>query len=1026
MSQYDGSLKFDTKLELGEFEKGVTKMQHAAKAALVAIGAAVASAAIAVASFGSEMETSMTKVSTLMDGSASAVSASVGEIQASLLNTSAATGQSAAQLAEAAYQALSAGVAVEKASGFVDKAAKLAIGGFTSTERSVDVLSSVVNAYGDAVMDADKAGKILMQTQNKGKTTIDELSHSLAQVTPTAAAMNVTFEQVGASLATMTAQGVPTSQATTQLNQLFAELGKNGTQASDALAAAARDTEFAGKSFSALMAQGVPLSDLLLLLSDHAQKNGSALLDMFGSIEAGKAALSLVNEAGKTYTQNLTAMSTQADVVGSAYEKMMDTVAAKKDIFLESAKNLAIAAYRYIEQPLKDVTDAGIKSLQKLIKYVQQNGDKIINTLKKLATAAASVAAAFVAFQAITKTAALITALSKAFGTARLSLQLYTMTSATATVAQGVLNGAFTATEVLVGVLTGKVGLCTAAVGLFNAAWAANPIGIVATGIAVLVAGIVALTMAMSDNQSAAKEELAIAQERHAALQQQAADYEQLKAARFESAQADLSSIDYTNQLSQELLTLADSSGMVQEADRARARFLLGELNAALGTEYTMTDGIIGQYDTLRSSVEQLIASKRAEILLSAQEDAYREAITQRAAAQREAADAKIAMDQAQAAADEIAAQHIEELTELEKIRALGADATMEQHRTAGAMQMQSWYQELQTRRETLDEQAAAYQTAQGVVQQYYADIASYEQAAGLIASGETHNAIALMEQKSAAYLGSSAAIAQSAVEQQQILGQQYANQLVQLSDYLAAYNAGMDGYTLEGVAALQEAAVQCGAEAERAGAAIVDGQITGLNGKKIPLQDTIRSLADGAVSIARSKAPEFVPTGRQMAAGVENGIRIGKSGAVNAAVELVRAAIDAANAEADINSPSGETTESGEYLGDGYVVGMKKKVPYVKKEGVRLAQAAIPDTFSAFTTSFSERMRAASIQMQVQALPQTMRAPRPVYDGGDSDAGMPSVYAPHFTLPQALDESELSRKAAEEFQIYNEGWKIL
>lgn len=1013
MPSFDGSLNFDTKLESGEFEKGVERMQRAAKTALAVIASGVAAATIAITTFGSQMETGMAKVSTLISGSASACSLALEDINESLMETSSATGQAAAGLAEAAYQALSAGVNAADAGKFVDKAAKLAIGGFTTTESAVDVLSSVINAYGSDIMDADAASRILMQTQNKGKTTIDQLASSLAQVTPTAAAMSVAFDQVGAALATMTAQGTPTSQATTQLNQLFAELGKSGTAAANNLAAAAENTKYAGQSFADMMEEGVPLSDVLMMMSEHAEANGVALLDMFGSIEAGKAALSLVNASGKTFTDNLAAMGTQADVVGDAYTKMMDNFGAKKDVFVTSAKNLAIAAYKYIEEPLKDAADTGIKVLQKLIKYVQQNGNKIIDTLKKVATAAVSVTAAFVAFKAITKTAALITALAKAFGTARLSLQLYTMTSATATVAQGVLNGAFTVTEVLVGVLTGKVGLCTAAVGLFNAAWAANPIGIVAAGIAILVAGIVALTIAMSDNQSAAKEELAVAQERHAALQQQAADYEQLKTARFESAQADLAGIEHTRELANELMSLAGSSGEVRDADQARAQFILGELNSALGTEYSMTDGIINQYDTLRSSVEQLIASKHAEILLSAQEDAYREAITQRAAAQREAADAKIAMDQAQAAADEIAAQHMEELTELENLRALAGDKTLAQYMDMDAILKESWYQELQTRRETLDEQTAVYQTAQGVVQQYYADIASYEQAAGLIASGETQNAIDLMEQKNAAYLSSNDVIAQSSAEQQQMLGQQYANQLIQLDEYLQAYNAGMDGYTLEGVAALQEAAIQCGIEAENVGASIVDGQITGLNGKKIDLNNTTRSLADGAVTIAKSKAPEFVPAGRQMAAGVENGIRSGKNGVINAAVELVAAALAAVRETADIHSPSRITTEDGELTGDGLVIGLRNRIADAKQAGRDLMRSALSGIDA---IDFSGRMRAATQHSQsvigarfaVAAEYAAARSPQLAPATGAITQNFTQTINTH----DSLSESELTREA--------------
>lgn len=147
--------------------------------------------------------------------------------------------------------------------------------------------------------------KVLIQTQNNGITTVDELGRCLSNVTPTAAAMGVSFEQVGAALATMTAQGTPAAQATTQLNSLLAELGKSGTTASNALAEATKGTEYAGMSFQQMQAAGVPLNEILDMMRNYAEANGKSLLDMFGSIEAGKAALAMTGENAQTFTNNL-------------------------------------------------------------------------------------------------------------------------------------------------------------------------------------------------------------------------------------------------------------------------------------------------------------------------------------------------------------------------------------------------------------------------------------------------------------------------------------------------------------------------------------------------------------------------------------------------------------------------------------------------------------------------------------------------------------------------------------------------
>ena len=73
------------------------------------------------------------------------------------------------------------------------------------------------------------------------------------------------------------------------------------------------------------------------------------------------------------------------------------------------------------------------------------------------------------------------------------------------------------------------------------------------------------------------------------------------------------------------------------DKDRARAQFILGELNAALGTEYEMTGNQIKNYQTLQDEIGKTIETKRAEVMLAAQEEVYKEAIKARSAAEEDA-----------------------------------------------------------------------------------------------------------------------------------------------------------------------------------------------------------------------------------------------------------------------------------------------------------------------------------------------------------------------------------------------------
>lgn len=81
-----------------------------------------------------------------------------------------------------------------------------------------------------------------------------------------------------------------------------------------------------------------------------------------------------------------------------------------------------------------------------------------------------------------------------------------------------------------------------------------------------------------------------------------------------------------TEKLWKELQTLTDEQGYVKDGAAARAEYILGELNKALGTEYEMNDNIIDQYGKMRDEIDKLILKKRAERLLEASAGAYDEA----------------------------------------------------------------------------------------------------------------------------------------------------------------------------------------------------------------------------------------------------------------------------------------------------------------------------------------------------------------------------------------------------------------
>ena len=217
---------------LGVIDKATAPLQgviNLLKNPLIQAGAMIGvslSVTDAVKTF-SDFQSGMNEVFTLTPGISEAA---MQNMEDELKGIAKRTGIDLQNTVSAAYQAVSAGVSTDNLSSFMDTASKAAIGGVTDLETAVDGLTSVINAYGKDVMSAETASDLMFTTVRLGKTTFGELADSLFNVVPTAVGAGVSFNDVSAALAGMTAQGVPTSVATTQLRQAIVELSKSGTE----------------------------------------------------------------------------------------------------------------------------------------------------------------------------------------------------------------------------------------------------------------------------------------------------------------------------------------------------------------------------------------------------------------------------------------------------------------------------------------------------------------------------------------------------------------------------------------------------------------------------------------------------------------------------------------------------------------------------------------------------------------------------------------------------------------------------
>lgn len=291
------------------------------------IGAGTAATKMAI-----DYESSFAKVSTLLDKNI----VDYDKYKNDILDASGESKVAVDEFSEAVYGSISAGVDQTKAIKFTTDAMKLAKGGFTDGAKAVDVMTTAINGYSMSADDATKISDMLITTQNLGKTTVDELASSMGAVIPVAASVNFGIEELSASYAQLTKNGIATAESGTYLKSMLSELGKSGSVTDKTL------RKLTGKGFADLKKEGKSTSEILMMLDGEAKKNGKTLKDMFGSVEAGSAALVLAKGNGEEYNKMLAAMQTSAGATQEAFDKMDATPAEKLKGAVNELKNSAI------------------------------------------------------------------------------------------------------------------------------------------------------------------------------------------------------------------------------------------------------------------------------------------------------------------------------------------------------------------------------------------------------------------------------------------------------------------------------------------------------------------------------------------------------------------------------------------------------------------------------------------------------------------------------------------------------------
>lgn len=616
---------------------------------------------------------------------------------------------------------------------------------------------------------------------------------------------------------------------------------------------------------------------------------------------------------------------------GQIKKPVKDTVKAIKESFNDGGLKQAInTVSKLIGNCGKTINDVAKNILPPFVKILDAAAGNL-DTIIPLATACA---AAYKSWQ-------IISAITAMVGTHTAAVTAEAVAENAAAMAAGTAAAAYSAKSIVVSALTGHVGLATAAQWLWNAAMSANPIGLVVVAVAALTAGIAALCLTQEKEQTNTDILVEKSNERMEKLNDERQAYEDLKKAQEQQAEEDILQVDHAKVLYDELSNLVDGNGKVTESNKARADFIVGELNEALGTELELTGNQITGYQNLKDSIDDLVESRKAEILLDANRETY-EAALENITTAKEA--------ETQATYDLATAED-----ELEKYL---SDERLAQLPEATQEQMDAWKSwgdyDVAAAKANINTLKDNLHTASEDVKQYTDDIVSYENAMVASKQGNTEKVLEYLGHENDGYTSAKELEEKSAKERREIIGQNYADSLVELDNYVKKYGKSTETHHKDEIQKLQTQAQKARLEAERVGNGIVDGTVTGIDGAKLNLENTLTSLGKNMPNwVAKaicSENPYALGSGlgQDFGQGYADGLNNKVFAAAEAGANIAKAAAAATKRTQQSNSPSKVTRRYGHDYGAGYAIGIEDE----KTEAIKASKSLVTAATNALSLS--------------------------------------------------------------------------
>lgn len=619
------------------------------------------------------------------------------------------------EVAQGMENMASAGFSVNEITAAMPGMLNLAASSGEDLASSADIAASTLRGFGLAADQAGHVADVLAKNAAQTNAAVADTGLAMQYIAPLAQNAGWSIESVTAAIGEMADKGIKGEKAGTALRGALTNLINPST----AQAAAMKEIGLQVYNASGKMNS---LSNIIGQLQKGTAKMTNAQRDQAIATIVGTDALSGMQALISDGSGALDAMTASLKDSDGAAQDMANTM-------LNNTKGS-------IEQMKGSVENAGIALSKSLSPSVKEAADKVTDLANKFAKLPSSTQSNIVKFAALAAVVGPVT-----LGIGKLTDGVGKSITALGKGVKGVADFAKGVSGLAPATLEGA----SAALKLGSALSGLGAGGVV--GLAVL--GIGAIAAVVATISANAKEAHSRVNTLISSLSDENKSYQDLVATQQKTQDANLAEVNHVENLYNTLKKLTDQNGIII-GDKEEAKIAIDEINKMFPGSIALVDGERVAYEKDDAAIKNLIATKKAQIILDSKEELYKQAVANVTKKSTEQAGVYNDMQQ----------KSIELQDLMTRADELGTNASKE----LGA----GWQKKAQSLRDAIAKDQASYDESDTVIKGYYSAINSYESLSAAITSGDQTKIQQAIENTTLKYTASTGATKEQLQQQYQ------------------------------------------------------------------------------------------------------------------------------------------------------------------------------------------------------------------------------------------------------------------